>query len=136
MNAGPAFVYQGADTAGMAQVFFPEGYDAEVTHDPVGAGVHVARPDLHFSVQSVFQDGKILLLWAHARAKRFDDGFRIMYEIGRGRGSAAAGKRWKLKLASAAPRGPSWSARYSAPKRPRPLRQMIPNQVVSGIRQP
>ena len=53
MNAGPAFVYQGADTAGMAQVFFPEGYDAEVTHDPVGAGVHVARPDLHFSVQSV-----------------------------------------------------------------------------------
>lgn len=69
MNARPAFVGKGAYPAGVAQVFILEGHDAEIAHSPVKAGIHIARPDSHFRVQSV--SGRLIPAFLAKEVKRF-----------------------------------------------------------------
>ena len=88
VDARPAFVREGTDAAGMAQVFFLEGDDAEVAHDPVGAGIHIAGPYLHLRVQC---DSKGLSpAFAVHGAKGFDNWIRIDSERAREGGLTAA----------------------------------------------
>jgi hypothetical protein len=88
VDARPAFIRQGTDAAGVAQVFFLEGNDAEVAYTPVGAGIHIAGPYLHLRVQC---DSKGLSpAFAVHGAKGFDKWMRIKSDRAREGGLTAA----------------------------------------------